>query len=286
MANQSIKKGVGVVGSITIDKIVDQGRTFFKLGGVTTYSGITYSRHGIKSYIVANLAGPDGHLLDQLHQENIIVYNGHSDHTSRFNIHIKGDDRFLELPRRARPIESGQIKAVMRKVDGLHLGPLHPLDFEVVVLNFLRNTRLIIFLDVQGYTRKIINEKVYPGVSDKLAEGLRIAQVAKADGAELKAILDFYQMSINELTTKFNIQELVVTLGPKGGFVQQHSGKKFHYDAHKIDSILDSIGAGDVFFAAYIISRFADGKDIPDACRYASQTAAQQVEGKFISKEI
>ena len=54
-----IKKGIAVVGSTTIDKIVRENRSIFKLGGVTTYSGITYSRHGIDSYIVTNVAKQD-----------------------------------------------------------------------------------------------------------------------------------------------------------------------------------------------------------------------------------
>ena len=85
--------------------------------------------------------------------------------------------------------------------------------------------------------------------------------------------------------TKFKIHELVVTLGSKGGFVQKQDGKIFHYNAHKIKLAVDPTGAGDVFFAAYIVSRFSKGKDIPEACIYASQTAAQQVEGKYISAD-
>ena len=285
MAMQLIKKGIGIVGSITIDKIVKENRGSTKLGGVTTYSGITYSRHGIKSYIVCNLADQDVLILNKLYKENIVIYNGDSKHTTSFISYIKGDERLLQLPQKARPIKPGQITAVMDNFDALHLGPLHPLDIEVEALNLMSNSQLAIFLDVQGYTRKIKNQKVYLSVSEHLAAGLRTAQVVKADGAEIKAILDFYQTSLAELTTKFKIQELVVTLGPKGGFVQKRDSKIIHYDACQIDSVVDSTGAGDVFFAAYLVSRFSDGKDIPSACRYASQIAARQVAGKYISED-
>jgi hypothetical protein len=43
-----IEKGIAVIGSTTIDNIVHRNFSRFKIGGVTTYSGITYSRHGIK----------------------------------------------------------------------------------------------------------------------------------------------------------------------------------------------------------------------------------------------
>jgi sugar/nucleoside kinase (ribokinase family) len=46
---------------------------------------------------------------------------------------------------------------------------------------------------------------------------------------------------------------------------------------------VDPTGSGDVFLAAYIVSRFVDKKDIPDACIYAAEIAARQVEGKYIT---
>ena len=285
MANQSIKKGIGIVGSITIDKIIHRDRSLIKLGGVPTYSGITYSRHGIKTYVVSNFADQDEFILDNLNQENVIVFSSKSEHTTRFTINMTGDDRFLELPQCAKPIETRQIITLNDKCAGLHLGPLHPFDIEADAINLLDKSPLTIFLDIQGYTRKIINHRVNLGISKDLAAGLRIARVVKATGTEVKAILDFYKMSLSKLMTKFKIHELVVTLGSKGGFVQKQDGKIFHYDAHKIDLVVDPTGAGDVFFAAYIVNRFSKGKDIPEACKYASQTAAQQVEGKYISAD-
>ena len=54
-----LEKGIGVVGSTTIDKIVAEDQSYLKLGGVTTYAGITYRRHGIPARIVSNLADQD-----------------------------------------------------------------------------------------------------------------------------------------------------------------------------------------------------------------------------------
>ncbi len=51
-----LKKGIGVVGSTTIDKIVAENQSYIKLGGVTTYAGITYRRHGIPARIVSRFS--------------------------------------------------------------------------------------------------------------------------------------------------------------------------------------------------------------------------------------
>jgi len=69
-----LKKGIGVVGSTTIDQIITEDHSYLKLGGVTTYAGITYRRHGIPGFIVSNMAAQDLELMDKLTAENISVF--------------------------------------------------------------------------------------------------------------------------------------------------------------------------------------------------------------------
>ena len=90
-------------------------------------------------------------------------------------------------------------------------------------------------------------------------------------------------MTLEELMHHFKIEEFVVTLGAKGGFIQKQNGEIFYYDAVPVKTPVDPTGAGDVFLAAYIASRFADSKDIPEACRHAAEIAANQVAGKYIT---
>jgi sugar/nucleoside kinase (ribokinase family) len=278
-----LKKGIGVVGSTTIDKIIAEDHSFFKLGGVTTYAGITYRRHGIPVLIISNMAEQDIHVLGKLQAENISICSAKSDFSTYFVNDNRGDNRCQELLQQAGPIETGQIQAIVDKVDALHLGPLHPLDIEAIVFRTLHDSNLKIFLDVQGYTRIIKNKKVYRSVSVQLADGLAQAHIAKANGTEINAILTFFQMTLAELMHCFKIEEFVITLGEKGGFIQKQNGKVFHYDAAMIKRPADPTGAGDVFLAAYIVSRLGDKKDIADACAYAAEIAARQVEGKYIT---
>ena len=280
-----LEKGIAVVGSTTIDEIVENDRSIFKLGGVTAYSGLTYRRHGINTLIVSNLAHQDLAILDKLYEENIAVFREESTHTTRFVNYIKGDSRSQELPQQAGPIQAAQIHAVLDQVDGLHLGPLHPLDIEWEAAGLLHNSHRMIFLDVQGLTRMLKNQQVYTSISEHTERALSIAHIVKANGAEYSAVRDFYHMGPAELMRKFNIRELVVTLGEKGGFVQNQNGAAFHYQAKMIEVPVDPTGAGDVFFAAYLVSRFSAGKEIPDACRYAAQIAARQVEGQYITAD-
>jgi sugar/nucleoside kinase (ribokinase family) len=281
-----LKKGIGVVGSTTIDKIIAEDHSFLKLGGVTTYAGITYHRHGIPAFIISNMAEQDLEVMSNLHAEDSIVCSAKSDLSTYFVNFDRGGRRYQQLLQQAGSIRISQIHAIVDRVDGLHLGPLHPLDIEKGALKSLLNLNLKIFLDAQGYTRKVKNKKIYRSVSVQMATGLTLAHIVKANEAEYNAILAFYQMTLADLVRRFEIEEFVVTLGDKGGFVQKLNGETFHYDAALIKKPVDPTGAGDVFLAAYIASRFTDRKDIPDACIYAAKIAARQVEGKYITKDV
>jgi sugar/nucleoside kinase (ribokinase family) len=49
---------------------------------------------------------------------------------------------------------------------------------------------------------------------------------------------------------------------------------------------VDPTGAGDVFFASYLVGRFLNNQNIADACRYAARTAGRQVSGKYITFDV
>ena len=75
-----IEKGIAVIGSTTIDEIIHRNFSRFKIGGVTTYSGITYSRHGIKTCVLTNVANRDREIIKRLKQESIVVCPAVSEH--------------------------------------------------------------------------------------------------------------------------------------------------------------------------------------------------------------
>jgi len=278
-----INNGIGIVGSTTIDKIVSQQQSVSKIGGVTAYAGITYSRHGLDTLVVSNIAKNDRTIIERLEQENIIVLNGQTNRTTHFVNNIKKDFRRQKVFNRARSIQPCQLSAVIKRVGGLHLGPLHPDDIVPEAMTALPNTDLKVFLDVQGYTRKVVAKKVSAAVSRHLTAALNAAHILKANGAELKVILEYYQKGLTALMETFEIEESVITLGHKGGWVVTLNGEKFEYPADRIENVTDPTGAGDVFFAAYLTCRFLNNQDIPNACRYAARIAARQVEGTYIS---
>ena len=85
---------------------------------------------------------------------------------------------------------------------------------------------------------------------------------------------------------RFKLEELVITAGSAGGWVMKPCGDKVRYDAATTERIVDTTGAGDVFFAAYIALRREKGCDVEEACQCAARLAAQHVEGCLIDESL
>jgi sugar/nucleoside kinase (ribokinase family) len=187
-----LEKGIAVIGSTTIDKNIYDNKNQLKIGGVTTYSGITYRRHGIVTRIVTNVAEQDLPILDKLDHEQITIQNGTTTHTTQFiNIFVSC----------------------------VHLGPLHPMDIESDCINLLEEAKLPVFLDVQGYTRRIEDAEVYDGVANLIKASLKISRIVKANESEFESVLQFFDIGLANLLARYNIEEFIVTQGRKGGFV-------------------------------------------------------------------
>ena len=300
-----LSKGIGVVGSTTIDEIVSPDQRIKKIGGATAYAGITYSRHAVNTIVISNLAPVDHEIIKRLEREKLTVFTGKTDRTTHFINHIEGDPpstalrtvspstalrtvslsngRRQEVFNRARPILLRHLLPALKHVDALHLSPLHPDDIEPKLLTELPQFGLKVFIDIQGYTRKVIKKDVSAAVSRHLPDALKVADIIKANEFEIKLVLEYFQKDLPQIMKTFQINEAVITLGEKGGWVESAAGERFEYNARRVDNAIDSTGAGDVFFAAYLLSRFIENRNIARACQYAAVIAARQVEGSYIS---
>ncbi|MBN2516481.1 MAG: hypothetical protein JXC33_10675 [Deltaproteobacteria bacterium] len=276
---------VAVIGSVTIDTVEHGGRSICQLGGVTTYAGLTFRRHGIDTFVVSNVAERDRSVLDILTNEGIILCVGNTETTTHFINHVDDDYRWQEMPHCAEPIETEQIEQYMISFDHIHVGALHPADISQDALNFLRATKMFISMDVQGYVRYRDRDRIINRASDMLPIALSVSRFVKADETELEMILSAYKMSCAELIQAFGIEEIVVTRGSRGGFVRNSTGHEAYYQAKPVAIIHNIIGAGDVFFAAYLIHRVYKGDNMDVSCEYASHLVARYMEGRYIKPE-
>lgn len=279
------KQNVIVVGSTTIDQVVQSQKRSFQLGGVTTYAGLTFQRYGVATVVVSNVAPQDAALLDRFSQEQIRFCNGITAQTTYFINYNDGDDRRQELPSLASPITFAQIAAVANSASLIHLGPLFPDDIAPDALRQLDALDLFISLDLQGYVRQRTHRAVVPVVSLELAQALRIANIVKASEEELALVLEYERASLPQLQQRYQIQEMLVTHGSRGGLVRTLSGEDVRYAAYPVTQTIDTTGAGDVFFAAYLVHHILEGASIAQAAEQASALAARHIAGQHITRQ-
>lgn len=276
---------VAVIGSITIDTIIEGPRTYRQCGGAVTFSGITFKRCGIQPCVIVNVAHGDRSILDVFAAEGIPVRSGSSPTTTRFINYQHGDLRRQEMPQRADPITASQIEDLIPSVEHLHIGALHPEDIDADALRLIGRSQKTVSADIQGFVRYNDKGHILRRASDLLPLILSCARYVKADAEEIEAVMKAYDTDVRELVRRFDIEELVVTKGSRGGIVMCQNGDKVPYDAVTVESIVSTVGAGDVFFAAYLAGRLYRGESIVVSCETASRTAARQVAGQYITHD-
>lgn len=273
---------VAVIGSATIDTIIQGQSHLYQLGGVVTYAGVTFRRHGISTVILANVAERDRAILDALKKEGVQIVVGISPRTTHFINYIHDDTRRQEMPSWAVPISLSQIRGLVERVDHVHVGALHPHDIDRDALVYLIEADTLITADIQGYVRYRAGDTIESRVSDNLNHVLSAARIIKADHEELETVLGKYKINLPRLMEKFAIEEVVVTRGAQGGWVRTVTGEEGVYHAIPPDRIHTAVGAGDVFFAVYLVCRMYQQKSIAVSCETAASLASQQIGGQYI----
>jgi len=273
---------VAVVGSVTIDRIIENRKTSERLGGVVTYGGLTFQRLGVSTAVVTNIAEAHRGLLDVLAAEGLAVHAGTSRLTTHFVNRAQGDWREQLMPEAAASITAGQVKPLLSEVRHVHAGPLHPDDIEPQALVLMAEAKKLISLDVQGYLRRTENDRIVPSLSAGLEGALRSAHMIKADEAELALMLDHFRLSLPGFLQRFRIDEAVITRGSRGASVWTRAGEGYHFGAETVRRPVSTVGAGDVFFAAYLVAHVYRRLDVDMAAMFAAGLAAKQVSGKHL----
>jgi len=274
-----------IAGSATLDTIVLSGKRMQKIGGVATYAGITFRKHGIETHVLTNLAPSEDSILRVYRQYGIQLHIGALGRTTHFINRLEGDSRKQEVPGCAAPISWEQGRQRLRQVRHVHLGPLHPNDLEEDWLQGLKEFEGLISLDVQGYVRKIRGISVSASVSPLLDQALQACRVIKATEQEFKLILNTWKMEPSDFLRCFPLEEIIVTCGKNGGYLLSGSHNRTEYPALLSGQSLDTTGAGDVFFAAYLSARHYRGQGRKDALLHAARIASFHVGGTYIPQE-
>jgi sugar/nucleoside kinase (ribokinase family) len=272
------KKSVVIIGSATIDTIVQNNQENTKIGGVVSYAGLAFRRQKIDTKVITNIGEEDQDVCDFFIRNKISLLRGHTPTTTRFiNVYIN-DQRHQMVPVTASPIEITPFADAIIKTSHIHLGSLFPTDIDPEQIKLLATYHGHISLDVQGLVREIRDGRVYPEVSQHLIPFLTLSHSIKADAKEMDLILAYLQLSLNQFQQKYKINEILVTTGKQGGYLVTADGRTIRYNAYPAKGIKDKTGSGDMFFAVYLAHHLHGHKDISTSLSQAAKTTAVYLE--------
>ncbi|MDP6708508.1 MAG: PfkB family carbohydrate kinase [Alphaproteobacteria bacterium] len=268
---------VVIAGSVTRDLVHRQGRTTAQIGGTVWYAGLTLSRLGFPVRAVTRLAAGDSEIAAALAEAGIEARIAPSKATTVFhNIYGGGgrDDRRQVVEAVAAAIAGDALAAAVEPGGLCYLGPLHPDDLSaeaVAVAAGLEATPVAV--DVQGYTRRIVEDRVEAALAPGLAEVLNFADVVKAGAGEACLIAGAATPAdaAVRLAEGRETTEVLVTDGARG--VHLAIGGKIHRQPAPALADVDPTGAGDIFLAAYLAGRLI-GEPPESALRLAVEHAA------------
>jgi sugar/nucleoside kinase (ribokinase family) len=281
---------VVLVGSATIDEQVLEGSDpRVQLGGVVTYGGAAFVAGGVRALAVCNLGGRySAAAVRVLETLGIALCPGTTEVMTSFRNRVLPDgsreQRILAI---GRPIDE---ELIARALSGLpkphvHLGPLHGEDISPTALKAIVAAAGTTTLDVQGLLRPARTGDVRCEVTGLLRDALAASRFVKADESELQTVLQVAGPTTDGLLHRFDIDEIVVTRGGEGGYVLSRR-RKVDFPAIPATRMYDTTGAGDVFFAAYLVARLHDGQETAAACCRAAAVAARHVAGELLQPGV
>lgn len=247
-------------------------------GGVPIHAGLALCALGLRVEVRTRLAARDGALLDPLHAAGAAVRVRAARATTRFENRYSGDGLATRRQRvlaQAGPFAVADLRGL--RAAAVHLGPLLPQDLPLAVLRALRPRAPLILLDVQGYTRALVDGAVVAADWPDKRAGLAAIDVLKADDAEAAALTGERDPGrAARGLAAFGPREVLVTLGAAGSLLLSR-GRLHRIPAFRPRAIVDPTGCGDSYCAGYLFRRL-QGAAPEAAARFAAALATAKIE--------
>lgn len=273
------------IGHITSDKVVTSRSVVYMPGGTAYYFSCAISRLDVNYLLLTALGEKELRYADALRNKGIGIQVQPSAQTVFFE-NIYGDDpdqRTQNVLEVADPFQKEYLQNINARM--LHLGPLLADDLTADVVKSLAG-KGVISLDVQGYLRKVVDQKVYAAEWTGKDEVLPYISILKADVAELNALtgIDDVYKGVKALAN-YGISEIIITNASKGSMIW-HEGNFYNIPAYMPDVIVDTTGCGDTYMAGYLYKR-AKGAGVEEAGHFAAAMSGLKtaVPGAFEGME-
>ena len=274
------------IGYITQDKVVTPNSTIYMPGGTSFYFAHAIKHLNADDFLlVTALADPDMEIVENIRKEGINVKVLPSTHSVCFeNIYGENqNERTQRVTAKADPFTVEGLQDINARI--IHLGSLLADDFSLDVIKYL-SQKALLSVDVQGFLRKVENEKVLPVDWPEKRKALKYIHILKANEAEMEVLTGCTEPHEAALMiADWGVKEVLLTLGDKGSLI--YSKGQFHeIPAYPALQIVDATGCGDTYMVGYLYMR-NKGASYRDAGCYAAAmcTIKLQSHGPFSGTE-
>ncbi len=274
------------IGYITRDKVITPQNTVNMPGGTSFYFA-----HAIKHLnpndflLVTALANADMEVVENIRKEGIEVKTLPSTHSICFE-NIYGDnqnERTQRVTTKADPFTVEGLQEINAHI--FHLGSLLADDFSLDVIKYLSGKGRL-SVDVQGFLRKVDNEKVLPVDWPEKKEALKYIHILKANEAEMEVLTgcaEPHEAAL--LIADWGVKEVLLTLGDKGSLIYT-KGQFYEIPAYPAIQIVDATGCGDTYMVGYLYMRNKGASYEEAGCFAAAMcTIKLQTHGPFCGTE-
>jgi sugar/nucleoside kinase (ribokinase family) len=266
------------IGHITLDKVITGKRVINMAGGTSFYFSNAIHNMNLRYLLITTLAEQEMHFVSDLRTNGIEVnVVAISDHTVYFEnkYNENQDHRTQRVLQLSDSFTAEQLQGVNAHI--FHLGPLLAGDIPVDIIKVLSKKGKV-SLDVQGYLRRVENEKVYSMDWAAKKEALQYVDILKANESEMNVLTNCTDARKAALILyDWGVKEIVITLGSSGSLI--YDGVDFYnIPAYSPSSaVIDATGCGDTYMAGYLSQRIK-GKGYQHAGEFAAAMATLKIE--------
>ncbi|PTQ99764.1 sugar/nucleoside kinase (ribokinase family) [Mucilaginibacter yixingensis] len=259
------------IGHITNDKVVNKESVVYMPGGTAWYFSQALSRMPLKYLLVTALGEAELHYAEELRKAGVTVEVQPSEHTVFFE-NIYGDnkdERTQNVLAKADPFKADHLAATDAAI--FHLGPLLADDISLDLIKTL-SWKSKVSLDVQGYLRRVENQKVYAHEWAAYEDALPHIHTLKADVGEVLALTGQKELmdGVRHIAS-LGVKEVVVTNASKGSFIYADD-YRIDIPAYMPHVVVDTTGCGDTYIAGYLFAR-SQGRTIEEAGHFGAAMA-------------
>ncbi len=277
---------VCIIGHVTRDIIRLSSRDSNEMpGGVSYYAGMALQSLGLETAVISKAAKKDAdEIMAKLERIGVRTYCSATEATTVFENDYSSDEIKIRKQRVrsvAHAFDSSDLGRLRARI--FHLGPLTNGEMSVGFLKAVSQRAGRVFLDVQGFVRRIEHGEICLVDWRDKRKGLVHVDFLKANLPEARILSgeEDPERAARALAD-LGPTEVVVTLGGEGSLLLA-AGSAYRIPAFRPWAIVDPTGCGDSYSAGYIYCRL-QSDDVEAAGRFgaALATLKLQCHGPFL----